>query len=33
MKKNEKKIQDFTDNSIKSVDDKVVSKENEIMKI
>ena len=32
-KKNEKKIQDFTDNSIKSVDDKVVSKENEIMKI
>ena len=32
-KKNEKKIQDFTDNSIKSIDDKVVSKENEIMKI
>ncbi len=32
-KKSEKKIQDFTDNSIKTIDEKVVSKENEIMKI
>ena len=29
----EKKVQTITDNHIKSVDDKVVSKENEIMKI
>ena len=33
VKKNEKKIQDHTDNQIKKVDEKVISKEKEIMTI
>ena len=32
-KKSEKKIQDYTDNSIKTIDENVVIKENLIMKI
>ena len=32
-KKNEKKIQEVTDQNIKKIDDKVTNKENEIMKI
>ena len=33
VKKNEKIIQDHTDNNIKQIDDKVISKEKEIMTI
>ena len=33
VKKNEKIIQDYTDNNIKQIDDKVISKEKEIMTI
>ena len=33
VKKNEKKIQDFTDKNIKLIDDKVISKEKDIMTI
>ncbi len=33
VKKNEKIIQDYTDNQIKKIDDKVISKEKEIMTI
>ena len=33
VKKNEKIIQEYTDNQIKKIDEKVISKENEIMKI
>ena len=33
VKKNEKKIQEHTDNQIKKIDEKVISKETEIMKI
>ena len=33
VKKKEKVIQDYTDNQIKLIDEKVISKENEIMKI
>ena len=33
VKKNEKIIQDYTDNNIKKIDDKVISKEKEIMTI
>ena len=33
VKKNEKIIQDYTDNQIKIIDDRVLSKENEIMTI
>ena len=33
VKKNEKIIQDFTDNNIKKIDEKVISKEKEIMTI
>ena len=33
VKKNEKIIQDYTDNQIKKIDEKVISKEKEIMTI
>ena len=33
VKKKEKVIQEYTDNQIKVIDERVVSKENEIMKI
>ena len=33
VKKNEKIIQDYTDNNIKQIDEKVISKEKEIMTI
>ena len=33
VKKNEKIIQDFTDKNIKLIDDKVISKEKDIMTI
>ena len=33
VKKNEKVIQDFTDKNIKIIDDKVISKEKDIMTI
>ena len=33
VKKNEKIIQEFTDNNIKLIDDKVISKEKDIMTI
>ena len=33
VKKNEKMIQDYTDNNIKQIDEKVISKEKEIMTI